>query len=77
MFLIGRTPRKSNHPLIFYGLAATEFEAFSNSTSEIEAVVWYQANLDDEKQNKEEVSDDVNPSLFIQKIVLEDRRGNR
>ncbi|XP_033224046.1 pancreatic triacylglycerol lipase-like isoform X2 [Belonocnema kinseyi] len=63
-------------PFIFYNIAATEYRAITENTKKIRGNVWYRAAINEAENNNTTV-EPIGTTLYLNKLIIEDRKGNR
>ncbi|XP_015430886.1 PREDICTED: pancreatic triacylglycerol lipase-like [Dufourea novaeangliae] len=64
-----------NNRMTFYNIAALGYQSFADNPETIEARVWYQSVMD--KTQNDSRKHAYSDMLFVNKLALEDRKGNR
>lgn len=68
---------RKNQTFNFANIAATKFQSISKSTSEINGKMWYKPETDEAENNNTTTVEPVGHTIFVNKIYIENRRGNR
>lgn len=63
-------------PFVFYNIAATEYRAITENTTEISGNIWYRADMNKAESNNTLI-EPVGTTLFLNKLAIDDRKGNR
>lgn len=66
---------RKNKGMTFYNIAAAKFQSLLKDRSTIKARIWYQK--DKNEKNEDPVKTINTDILLIDKVTLEDRKGNR
>lgn len=67
---------RRNQTFNFGNIAATEFRSISKNTNKIYGKLWYKPEVNEAENNTTTV-EPVGPAIFINKISIENRIGNR
>ena len=68
-------PKQRNEQMIFYNIAAVDFDALTGDTASITGVISYQHTAN---KTEEDVAQDPDADIILfNKLSLEDRKGHR
>lgn len=70
-----RVSAQRSKSTILYDIAAAEYQLLSKDQSTIKARIWYQPNQNEKNDNATVIL--TSNILLIDKIILEDRKGNK
>ncbi|CAK9817776.1 Pancreatic triacylglycerol lipase [Anthophora plagiata] len=66
---------RRNKPTTFYNIAAAKYQLSLNNQTTMNATIWYEKSKDED--NEETIRKPMSDALFMNKIVIEDRKGNK
>lgn len=61
--------------MTFYNIAAVEHQSSPNNQSTIQTLVWYRSFIDEAQKSSNKIP--FLDTLFVNSLVVEDRKGNR
>lgn len=67
------SPKRINERMVFYNIAAVDFDALTEDTASITGVISYQRTVN----STEEDTDPNADVIVLDKLALEDRKGHR